>query len=37
MLIAGQALARKLTLVSNNRKESARVPRLSIENWADRA
>ena len=36
-LIAAQALARKLTLVSNNRKELGRVPRLAIENWADRA
>ena len=36
-LIAAQALARKLTLVSNNRKEFGRVPRLAIENWADRA
>jgi tRNA(fMet)-specific endonuclease VapC len=37
MLIAAQALAPKLTLVSNNRKEFGRVPRLAIENWADRA
>ncbi len=29
--------ARKLTPVSNNRKEFGRVPRLAIENWADRA
>ena len=36
-LIAAQAIARKLTLVSNNRKEFGRVPRLAIENWADRA
>jgi tRNA(fMet)-specific endonuclease VapC len=36
-LIAAQAVARKLTLVSNNRKEFGRVPRLAIENWADRA
>ena len=36
-LIAAQAVARKLTLVSNNRKEFGRVPRLAIENWVDRA
>jgi tRNA(fMet)-specific endonuclease VapC len=36
-LIAAQAVARELTLVSNNRKEFGRVPRLAIENWADRA
>ena len=36
-LIAAQAVARKLTLVSNNQKEFGRVPRLAIENWADRA
>ena len=36
-LIAAQAVARKLTLVSNNRKEFGRVPRLAIENRADRA
>ena len=36
-LIAAQAVARKLTLISNNRKEFGRVPRLAIENWADRA
>jgi tRNA(fMet)-specific endonuclease VapC len=34
MLIAAHALARKLTLVSNNRKEFGRVPGLAIENWA---
>jgi tRNA(fMet)-specific endonuclease VapC len=34
-LIAAQAVARRLTLVSNNRKELGRVPRLAIENWAD--
>ena len=33
-LIAAQAVARKLTLVSNNRKEFGRVPGLGIENWA---
>jgi tRNA(fMet)-specific endonuclease VapC len=36
-LIAAQAVARKLTLVSSNRKEFGRVPELAIENWADRA
>ena len=36
-LIAAQAVTRKLTFVSNNRKEFGRVPRLAIENWADRA
>ena len=33
-LIAAQAVARKLTLVSNNGREFGRVPGLSIENWA---
>jgi tRNA(fMet)-specific endonuclease VapC len=33
-LIAAQAVARKLTLVSNNEKEFGRVPGLAIENWA---
>jgi tRNA(fMet)-specific endonuclease VapC len=33
-LIAAHALARKLTLVSNNRREFGRVPGLDIENWA---
>lgn len=36
-LIAAQTVARKLTLVSKNRKEFGRVPRLAIETWADRA
>jgi len=35
-LIAAHAIARKLTLVSNNRKEFGRVPGLMIENWARR-
>jgi tRNA(fMet)-specific endonuclease VapC len=35
-LIAAQAVARKLTLVSNNEKEFGRVPGLAIENWARR-
>ena len=33
-LIAAHAVARKLTLVSNNRKELGRVPGLAIENWS---
>lgn len=33
-LIAAQAVARKLTLVSNNQREFARVPGLAVENWA---
>lgn len=33
-LIAAQALARKLTLVSNNEREFRRVAGLRIENWA---
>lgn len=33
-LIAAQALARKLTLVSNNEREFRRVAGLSIENWS---
>jgi len=33
-LIAAQAVARKLTLVTNNEKEFGRVAGLSIENWA---
>ncbi len=36
-LIAAQAVARKLTLVSNNEKEFGRVPGLATENWTDRA
>jgi tRNA(fMet)-specific endonuclease VapC len=35
-LIAAHAVARKLTLVSNNRREFGRVPGLDIENWASR-
>jgi tRNA(fMet)-specific endonuclease VapC len=34
MLIAAQAVARNLVLVSNNQREFRRVPGLSIENWA---
>jgi tRNA(fMet)-specific endonuclease VapC len=33
-LIAAQAVARKLTLVSNNQKEFGRVAGLNIANWA---
>src|SRR5262245_20349776 len=33
-LIASQAVARKLTLVSNNEREFRRVARLTIENWS---
>lgn len=33
-LIAGQAVARKLVLVSNNQREFARVSGLRLENWA---
>jgi tRNA(fMet)-specific endonuclease VapC len=32
-LIASQAVARKLTLVTNNEREFRRVAGLSIENW----
>ena len=33
-LIASQAVARKLTLVSNNEREFRRVAGLSVENWS---
>lgn len=33
-LIASQAVARRLTLVSNNEREFRRVAGLAIENWA---
>ncbi len=33
-LIAAQAVARKLVLVSNNKREFNRVAGLRIENWA---
>jgi tRNA(fMet)-specific endonuclease VapC len=33
-LIAAQAVARKLILVTNNEREFGRVPGLRIENWA---
>ncbi len=32
--LAAQALARDLTLVSNNEREFSRIPRLKLENWA---
>lgn len=32
-LIAAQAVARKLVLVSNNEREFARVPALNLQNW----
>jgi tRNA(fMet)-specific endonuclease VapC len=35
VLIAGQARARGLTLVTRNRREFGRVPGLAIENWHD--
>lgn len=33
-LIASQAVARKLTLVSNNEREFRRIAGLAVENWA---
>jgi tRNA(fMet)-specific endonuclease VapC len=36
MLIAAQALAEGLTLVTNNVKEFARVDGLNVENWSGR-
>jgi tRNA(fMet)-specific endonuclease VapC len=33
-LIAAQAVARKLALVSNNEREFHRVPGLTVQNWA---
>jgi len=33
VLIAGQALARSLTLVTHNTREFQRVPRLLLEDW----
>jgi tRNA(fMet)-specific endonuclease VapC len=33
-LIASQAVARKLTLVSNNEREFRRVSGLAVENWS---
>ena len=34
VLIAGQALCRGLTLVTNNLSEFARVPSLAVEDWS---
>ncbi len=36
MLIAAHALAAGATLVTNNTEEFNRVPRLKLENWADK-
>jgi tRNA(fMet)-specific endonuclease VapC len=36
ILIAGQARARGLTLVTRNLREFERIPGLSSENWQDR-
>ena len=36
-LIAAQAVARKLTLVSNNEREFKRIAGLRLENWASQA
>jgi tRNA(fMet)-specific endonuclease VapC len=33
VLIAGSALARRLTLVTHNIREFQRVPGLAVENW----
>jgi tRNA(fMet)-specific endonuclease VapC len=33
MLIAAQAVARKLILVTNNTKEFTRVPEVVLEDW----
>ena len=37
VLIAGQARARELILVTRNVREFARVPGLNAENWQDSA
>ena len=36
VLVAGQALARGLTVVTHNMREFARVPGLSVEDWEER-
>jgi len=36
VLIAGQALARNLILVTNNKREFTRVPSLRVEDWQSR-
>lgn len=35
LLIGAHALSENLTIVTNNTKEFARVPQLSIENWVE--
>ncbi len=35
MLIAAQAIACEITLVTNNVKEFSRIPDLDLENWAE--
>jgi tRNA(fMet)-specific endonuclease VapC len=35
VLIAGQAMARDMTLVTHNRREFGRVPELRIEDWEE--
>ncbi|PRD50558.1 type II toxin-antitoxin system VapC family toxin [Phyllobacterium myrsinacearum] len=35
VLVAGQALARSLTLITRNVREFQRVERLNVENWED--
>lgn len=35
VLVAGQALARSLTLITRNVREFQRVERLKVENWED--
>jgi tRNA(fMet)-specific endonuclease VapC len=37
VLIAGQAMARELTLVTHNAREFQRVPGLKVEDWKGRA
>lgn len=37
LLIAGQAIARSLVLVSNNLGEFSRIPRLRLEDWTQPA
>lgn len=36
MLIAAQAIARNLILVTNNTDEFQRIPALRLENWVNR-
>ncbi|MBU1568124.1 MAG: type II toxin-antitoxin system VapC family toxin [Proteobacteria bacterium] len=35
MMIAAHARSRRMTLVTNNDKHFKRVPKLTVENWAD--